>query len=415
MSSTFNKKGEKFLKKLILLLFAVTILFSSCSFSADTQEDKTYKNHRFVGVWFTYKEIEELCGNSSNERELKENINEILIELKDYKVNNIFLHARAFDDCFYYSSNFNVSDYCKDENGNLKFDILNFFIELASEHNIAVHAWINPYRIRNDNQVEKIPKNSFGGQILSKNSNDERIIITHNSIYYNPAYPEVKNYVLNGIREILENYNINGIHIDDYFYPTTDETIDKVIYNDYLKCGGELNINDFRRNAVNSLISSIYSLVKSFKNDICVSISPSADIEKNYVNSYADVKLWAQNEGYADIIIPQLYYGFNHSTMPFKDLLNKWLTLQNENTKIVIGLAVYKAGTEDIYAQEGSNEWLENNNVIAEQICSLNSAGAYGWVYFSSSFLYENKCESVEVEKTNIINFIDSIWKYYVT
>lgn len=410
MSSTFYKKGGKFLKKLFLLILLIVFLFSSCIFFPESQQDKSADNQKFVAVWFTYKEIQELCNESKSEEELKNNVSAILTALKKYKVNNIFLHVRAFDDCFYSSSIFNVSDYCKDENGNLKFDILRYFIEAAEKHNIYVHAWLNPYRIRNDNQTDKVAPSSFAGEMLAENSDDERIIVTDSSIYYNPAYPEVQNYVLKGIREILENYDVRGIHIDDYFYPATDEEIDKSIYNNYNKNGGVLNLADFRRNAVNSLVSSIYSLVKSYDDNILVSISPSADIEKNYNNSYADVELWALNEGYADILIPQLYYGFNHSTMPFNDLLDEWMALQNGDTKIVIGLAVYKAGIEDAYALDGSNEWIENNDIIAKQINQISTAKAFGWSYFSASYLYENISKELENEKNNIIVCIDIIW-----
>lgn len=403
------------MKKIFLLILVVVFLFSACTFLSETEQDKSTENQKFIATWFTYKEIQQLCNKSESTEDLKNNINSILIALKKYKVNNIFLHVRAFDDCFYSSSIYNVSDYCQDENGDLKFDILKCFIEIAEEHNIYIHAWINPYRIRNDNQTDKIISHSFAEEILAENSDDERIIVTDNSIYYNPAYPEVQNYVLSGIREILENYNVSGIHIDDYFYPTTDEEIDKIIYSNYIKNGGVLTLDDFRRNAVNSLVSSIYSLVKTYEKDILVSISPSADIEKNYSNSYADVKLWAQNDGYADILIPQLYYGFNHSTMPFAELLNEWLELDNGNTKIVPGLAVYKAGSEDIYAQNGKNEWLENNNIIAQQIYNINNLSGYGWAYFSASYLFEDMGEGVESEKNNIILCLDSIWNNYAT
>lgn len=403
------------MKKLIILFLAITILFTSCSNVSKSEEDKIPDNKIFVGVWFTYKEIKSLCDNSKNTEELIENINNILISLKEYKVNNIFLHVRAFDDCFYNSSIFNVSDYCKGEQGKLKFDILKYFIEIAEKQEIAVHAWLNPYRIRNDNDTDKIFSDSFADKILKENSDDERIIITDNSIYYNPAYSEVQSYILNGIREIIENYNVSGIHIDDYFYPTSNENIDKNIYNDYLKNGGELNLADFRRNAVNSLVSSIYSLVKSYNYNILFSISPSADIDKNYNSYYADVKLWSQKSGYADMLIPQIYYGFNHSTMPFDTLLNDWMSLQDYDTKIVIGLAVYKAGSEDIYAKEGSDEWLKNNNIIGEQIYSSNNADAFGWSYFSASYLYKSMNTAVENEKSNIIAYTDSIWKDYIT
>lgn len=398
-----------------MLFLVVTILFTSCSNVSEPEEDKITENDKFIGVWFTYKEIKGLCDDCNDAEEFTKSINGIIKLLKSYKVNNIFLQVRAFDDCFYNSLIYNVSDYCKDNEGKLKFDILKYFIEIADKQGIAVHAWINPYRIRNDNDTDKIFPNSFADKILKENSDDERIIITDNSIYYNPAYSDVQSYILNGIREIFENYNVSGIHIDDYFYPTSNENIDKNIYNDYLKKGGELNLADFRRSAVNSLVSSIYSLVKSHNDDIIFSISPSADIDKNYNSYYADVKLWSQKSGYADILIPQLYYGFNHSTMPFDTLLNDWISMQDTDTKIVIGLAVYKAGVEDVYAKDGSDEWLKNNNIIGEQICSSNNANAFGWSYFSASYLYKSMNTAVENERSNIVAYTDRIWKDYIT
>lgn len=378
------------MNKLFLLIFIVVFLFSSCDFVSKTK-DKTEEKTNFVGVWFTYEEIKELCKNNDSAEQLEENIKNILIELQKYNVNNIFLHVRAFDDCFYKSQLFQVSEYCKNEKGELKFDILAHFIKVAKDYNISIHAWLNPYRIRNDNNTDKISQNSFADKILSENINDERIIITNNVIYYNPAYPEVQNYVLSVIRELIENYKIDGVHIDDYFYPTTDLKIDEIIYKTYIDNGGVLPIDDFRRNAVNSLVSSMYSLVKKYNSDILVSISPSADIQKNYNNSYADIKLWAESRGYADILIPQLYYGFEHSTMPFNDLLNEWLSLQSEKTKIVIGLAVYKNNEKDIYAGNGENEWIDNNDVVLRQIVTLSNSLAEGWSYFSVSHLLNNK------------------------
>ena len=110
-----------------------------------------------------------------------------------------------------------------------------------------------------------------------------------------------------------------------------------------------------------------------------------------------------------------VYYGFEHSTMPFNDLLNEWMSLQGQNTKIVIGLAVYKSGTEDVYAKEGGKEWLENNNVISNQITNINNMDAFGWSYFSSSCLCKNINDIAETEKEKIIHTVNAIWKDYVT
>ena len=97
--------------------------------------------------------------------------------------------------------------------------------------------------------------------------------------------------------------------MDDYFYPTVDEGIDVDLYTNYRNEGGELSLDDWRRENVNTFISGLYSSVKSIKQDVKVVISPAGDIEKNYSMLYADVLKWCSQGGYADIIMPQLYYG----------------------------------------------------------------------------------------------------------
>lgn len=366
--------------------------------SAEVQED-------IVGVWINYNEIYSLVSKCSTTEELNEEINEMLSEFVKYKINTVFLHCRAFDDCFYSSEIFTPSIYCCDDSGNLKFDILDAFIENSAKYNIEVYAWINPYRIRNDNNADLINKNSLAGKWYEQNELDQRLIITENSIFYNPASIEVQKYILDGIKEILNNYSIDGIHIDDYFYSTTDESIDTEFYLEYINNGGTLSLENFRRENINTMISSIYSIVKSYGEDMCFSISPSADIETNYSTFYADVELWASEHGYADYLIPQLYFGFEHETMPFADLLNKWSELKSENVKIAIGLSVYKSGEVDVYAKSGSNEWIDNSNILKKQIdLILNNQSLDGYAFYSSRYLLNNYNLNLENEKLNILS-----------
>lgn len=375
------------------------------------QQDKLYEDESvevqedIVGVWINYNEIHSLVSKCSTTEELNEEINEMLSEFVKYKINTVFLHCRAFDDCFYSSEIFTPSIYCCDDSGNLKFNVLDAFIENSAKYNIEVHAWINPYRIRNDNNADLINKNSLAGKWYEQNALDQRIIITENSIFYNPASIEVQKYILDGIKEILNNYSIDGIHIDDYFYPTTDESIDTEFYLEYINNGGTLSLENFRRENINTMISSIYSIVKSYGEDMCFSISPSADIETNYSTFYADVELWASEHGYADYLIPQLYFGFEHETMPFADLLIKWSELKLENVKIAIGLSVYKSGEVDVYAKSGSNEWIDNSNILKKQIDSiLNNQSLDGYAFYSSKYLLNNYNLNLENEKLNILS-----------
>ena len=394
------------MKKFLALILIVIFMFSSCEKS--TKENAVTpqsSNENIIGVWINYNEIQNFTNDCDNQTQLNEKIISMLNEFRKYNINTIFLHLRAFDDCFYSSKIYPPSEYCVNDNNELKFDILQSFIDCSKDFNIEIHAWVNPYRIRKDNKTDLINKNTLAGRWYAENPNDQRLIITENNIFYNPAYIEVQKYVLSGIKEILDNYSVGGIHIDDYFYPTTSEKIDTEIYNDYIENGGTLSLADFRRQNINTLMTSIYSLVKSYNKDLCFSISPSADIDADFNSHYADVKLWALEKGYADYLIPQIYFGFQHETMPFETILNEWLKLKTDNSKISIGLSIYKSGKIDNYAKSGSNEWLDNTNILKRQISIINNnENLNGYVYYSCEYLLNDFNENLKQEKLNIIS-----------
>lgn len=393
------------MKKIFAILISFAVLLSGCEKTAQKSEntEPSENSEKIIGVWINYNEIYDLISSCNNEEELNGKIKSMLNEFLKYRINTVFLHCRAFDDAFYNSAIYLPSEYCQNSLGELKFDVLKAFIINAKEYDIDIHAWINPYRIRKDGKVEKINDNSLAGKWYKENSQDQRLIITDNSIFYNPASQEIQKYILNGVREILDNYDIVGIHIDDYFYPTTSKSIDTEFFNEYADNGGVLNLSDFRRQCVNSLVSSMYSLVKSYGDDLIFSISPSANIEADYNSCYADVELWASEKGYADYIIPQIYFGFKHETMPFEKLLSEWANLKSDNVKIAVGIAVYKSGEVDYYAKSGKNEWTENSNILLNQINAIDSDGLNGYVYYSSKYLLNDYNEILAEEKKNIL------------
>ncbi len=394
------------MKKILALVLTIIFIFSGCEKTKDENiKIVNPKIENIIGVWINYNEIQNLIDDCDNQSQLNEKIYSMLNEFAKYNINTIFLHCRAFDDCFYASEIYQPSIYCMNENNKLKFNILKSFLDCSQDYNIEIHAWINPYRIRKDNKTDLINKNTLAGEWYAQNPQDPRLIITENSIFYNPAYIEVQKYVLSGIKEILDNYNVEGIHIDDYFYPTTSEMIDTEIYNKYIKNGGNLSLADFRRQNVNSLVTSIYSLVKSYDNNLIFSISPSADIDMDYNTHYADVELWASQKGYADYLIPQIYFGFEHETMPFEMVLNEWSNLKTDNTKIAIGLSIYKSGIVDSYAKSGSSEWIDNTDILKRQISTINNnEKTNGYSYYSCEYLLNDFNENLQQEKQNIIS-----------
>lgn len=377
--------------KRILILVGLFIFLCGCvdlkidnSTQLPSQVHSEYEeeiDNEFKGIWLT---VYELAPESSSEKEYIKKADDIMNNISSFGFTDIFIQVRANCDSIYNSDIFPPCYLYADE-GKLYFDALSILCEKAHEFGLKIHAWVNPYRICSDINIQ--PLN------IPKGIDEDSIIICGDGRYLNPLAEKTNSVILSSIREILESYNIDGIHIDDYFYPSQSESIDKKEYSRYLKKGGKSELSDFRRNNVSSLISSIYSLVKSYGDDILFSISPCADIEKDRDNLYADVGLWCSEKGYCDMIIPQIYFGFENENMPFCEIFDMWKELtENSPVKLCIGLSIYKTQSEDKYAGEsGKNEWINNSDIIKRQIEYLREKGADGFSVFSYNYVFGNR------------------------
>ena len=311
----------------------------------------------------------------------------------DNDINTVYLHVRPASDAFYRSDIYPFSMYLTGTEGkDPGFDPLGIFCEYGKQYCVDIHAWINPFRVCSvSNFSTRSDKNPAVRILNDKNGdNDDMVVTVGNGIYYNPSLPQVHKLVTDGVREILSRYDVGGIHIDDYFYPTTDASVDSAAFENYRKNGGELSLGDWRRESMNSFVSAMYNTVKSFGGDKFFSISPEADIVKNYNENFADVRKWASETGYCDYLIPQLYYGFNHSKYPFKQTADGWGELQGvSEIPIVYGLGIYKKGEPDRYAGDGADEWIENSDIIPSQIDYVRSLDSYGgYALYSYSYAF---------------------------
>ena len=312
------------------------------------------------GIFISYIECLNHLKNNS-EIKTKSEINNIIDNVKKYHFNRIYLQVRPFSDSIYNSEIFPSSYTIVSNQGDKpSIDVLAYFISQAKKNNIELYAWINPYRISNDTDTTKLSNTNPAYKWL--NTNNVKII-KDKGIFYNPSSEEVINLIIEGVKEIVKNYKIDGILLDDYFYP--DDTID---LENYQKVASQISLTDYRLNKVNELVSGIYKSIKEINNKIQFGISPDGNLDNNYNIHYADVKTWLSEEGYIDYIMPQLYYGFNNETRPFIKTLNEWNSLIKNDTKLITALSLYKAGTIDKYAKAGKYEWIENSNIIRKQI-----------------------------------------------
>lgn len=383
--------------------------FNNAGESGEAKESAVFINRNtreLRGAWLTYYEISKLCSGKS-ESEYRASLTALLAALGKYSINTVFYQARAFSDSLYFSDNFPVSKYIVGSDGQKPdFDPLKVFIECAKEFNIDVHAWVNPFRISYGKDITDISSDHPAQKLYSEDKS--ALIICESGIYYNPASDRAIKLLLDGIRELVSGYDIKGIQFDDYFYPPCDFSDDKDMYETYVKSGGTLTLEQYRRNNVSEFVASVYSLIKSYDESISFGISPSAKLDYNENTVYADVSLWCNDDGYIDYIMPQIYYGFENSTMPFEKTAEEWAGIaENKNVALYCGLALYKSLKPDDNAGDGKNEWVENSDILSRQYKVLQKNGYKGYALFSCSYIFgENSNENSKKEITALCDVL---------
>lgn len=276
--------------------------------------------------------------------------------LKSLPATDVFLHVRAFSDSLFPSKYYPQKENAKA----CGFDPLEFAVSALNAAGVRPHAWINPFR-------------AAQGEFLD------------------PADAGVRARILCGIREIIENYDVAGIHFDDYFYPAENEEIDSESYAAYKeKAACPLDKAAWRTANINSLVFSTGEIIKQSGKDMIFSISPAADCEKNLNSSFADVKAWCSG-GAIDLVIPQLYFGFDYEIERFRfnNLLKEWKELtKGGGARLLIGLASYKLGAA---SPPDSAEWQTGEDVLARQVKTcIDDSAVSGVCFFSYSHLFSS-------------------------
>ena len=390
----FTEKRVDFMKK-VLAVLAVAVILAGCS-KPITQ--KSVNKHS--GVWLSYSEV-----NAMLDGDFKAEFNTFIKNCQDLKITDLYIHVRAFGDALYKSKLFPQNE----KSLKYDFDVLEWVLDISHQNGIKVHAWINPYRISTTaTNIDEINPNSPAYLWLKDDNpqNDKNVCI-NGGIYLNPAESQVQQLIIDGVREVVKGYDVDGIHFDDYFYPTQSEEFDKASYDLYKAQNlAPLPLADFRRLNVDLLLSGTYNAIKHIKTGVTFSVSPAASVDNNYQKLYADVRSWVDN-GFVDAIIPQLYFGFEYpdDNFKFNNLLKAWCDIAdlNPDVKLFIGLGVYKARPE---LEADKAEWQNNNDIIKRQIEAVyNNERVDGFVYFSYSSLVSNDIE-FKAQRENLMNYL---------
>ncbi len=373
------------MKRILKLISLALILLVSLPVLAETTSVPS-SNRDFRGLWVaTVVNIDYPSKPTTDAELLKQEALKILDYAKDTGFNAVFLQVRPTADALYPSKYFPWSKYLTGAQGTsptAAFDPLDFWVTEAHNRGIELHAWINPYRVTKKAAGE--PIHNFA----SLTPNHPAIcnpgwVVKHSdgNLYFNPGLPEVRQLIVDSILEIVNNYAVDGIHFDDYFYP--DKTFnDTATYNQYKK-GGQ-SLDDWRRENVNTLVGNVSKAIKDTGKNIRFGISPfgiwankssnslGSDTKglESYSSHYADSRKWVK-EGMIDYIVPQLYWNIGYSVADYSKLVSWWKNVvSGTNVDLYIGQAAYKAGnvnpSSEWYGTSEIDKQLKLNETIPE-------------------------------------------------
>ncbi len=338
-----------------------------------------------------------------DEQSYKEKINRMLEVAKTFNINAILFQVRTTNDAFYESKLNPYSRYLTGQEGKKPlFDVLKYVIDEAKKYNIEIHAWANPYRVSLNGIIKQEDYIKTCDPLNFAIKHNEFVILNkEGQMILNPAKEEVRQHIIDSMKEIVRNYEVAGIHFDDYFYPYQglDESCNDL--KDYeQREDKKMSLGDFRRHQVDLVIKGVHDALKKENPKIRFGVSPFGIWRNNtndalgsnngpgatesYENQYANSYKWVK-EGYCDYIVPQLYWEFGHKIAPFADLCDWWQNLcKDSNVDLYIGHGAYRLGQEGEY---------ENPLEITNQVTYANQYDTVkGNVFFTyKTFIDEDK------------------------
>lgn len=370
--------------RLLALALACVLTLVTPAFAAGTPS----ASGEMRGVWVSsVYNLDYPSSPTTDPDKLKAEADEILDNCVKWGLNAVFLQVRPSGDALYKSDLFPWSKYLTGSVGTAPqdgFDPLEYWVEAAHKRGLELHAWINPYRITRSKDTEW---NSLPSTHPAKMNPDWVVKYSDGNYYFDPGIPEVRDLVTRGAVEIVQNYDVDGLHMDDYFYPGTDFN-DAAIYQKY---GSSFsNIADFRRDSVNQLVAQLDTAVHNIDPDIQFGISPSgiwankstdprgsnSSGSEHYVSSYADSLYWIEN-GLVDYIIPQIYWEIGHKLADFATLADWWNdAVAGSDVHLYIGMGAYRC------ADNPTGVWTTTDPLFDSLAYLENKDNVGGCVFF---------------------------------
>ena len=355
--------------------------------TAPQSEGELFPQGEYRAVWISYLEWENV--DFSSEESFTRDVGAMLDNCVDLGLNVVLAQVRPFGDALYPSELFPFSHLCTGTQGqDPGYDPLAILVEMAHERDLEIEAWINPYRLQ---LSENIPDALADSNLA--NTHPEWVRQANGGLYLDPASEDVRAYITAGVLELVENYGLDGIHLDDYFYPTTDPAFDQ---EEYAACGTTLSLEDWRRENVNQLVRALYAAVhQAGGGSVRFGISPQGNNDNNYNGQYSDLGLWLSQPGYLDYAAPQLYWGNGHQLssgsdrFAFENVAAEWLALERDpQVRLIFGLGAYRIGEGD--GCDTDLAFWQSGSALAQQAALGRELGADGFALYRYDSLFRN-------------------------
>jgi uncharacterized lipoprotein YddW (UPF0748 family) len=375
------------------LFLSSALVLAIALFAQPKSSSRHEPNYEFRGVWIA--SVDNIDWPLKGQYDVAAQKAEFIRQLDMHKANGmnaVIVQVRPAADAFYPSPYEPWSQWLTGTQGKPPspyYDPLQFMIEESHKRGMEFHAWANPYRAD-----FKIGASSIARTHITK-VHPEWFLTYGDKKYFDPANPKVQEFVVNVIKDIVTRYDIDALHMDDYFYPYRIAGKEFPDEESYRRSGSPLTKDDWRRANVDTIIRKLNVAIKQAKPWVQFGISPfsvwrnkdkdprgsdSQAGQTNYDDLYADILLWLK-ESWIDYVAPQLYLEIGHEKIDYTKLL-EWWSKNSYGKHLYIGHGIYRAGT---------NAAWKNPNELPNQIKLLRQyPNVHGSIYFSSKSFNNN-------------------------
>lgn len=362
-------------------------------------------------------ETRKIADDKERIQKSKDELIAILDKSVEMNMNAVFFQVSPEGDALYQSdivpwSRYLTGTFGKDPG----FDPLAFAIEEAHKRNLEIHAWFNPYRISTNTNDSTIESLNIDKSVFKEHP--EWIRTSMSRFVVDPGIPEAREWVSRRVMEVVDHYDVDGIHFDDYFYYESylGELEDQDTFTKY-NSGQFSNLGDWRRNNTYLLVKELSNEIRATKPWVKFGISPAAVWGNkkdghpsgsntsaglpNYDRSFADTKRWVEEE-LIDYIAPQVYFTFANPSAPYGEVTDWWSkVIKERNVHLYVGQALYKIN-------DNADQYFQGNNAVQEFERQLNYNAVRPEIMGSIMYRFQNFNDSNKQQVVNVMK--EDLW-----